>query len=130
MGGFASDRLGIGRCTGGPLMLRSPKLQKWQVTPSGPKMGVPKLHPPNWAPQGSIAHGPKMGGARSTPQVSPWGQLPLVGFWAPEGEWGLGIGNGGSPAVCILGGMEKPTVCIFGRASPKRRGLHCVHPLA
>ena len=28
MGGFASDRLGIGRCKGGPQMLRSPKLQK------------------------------------------------------------------------------------------------------
>ena len=31
IGGFAGDRLGIGRCDGGPggpLMLRSPKLQK------------------------------------------------------------------------------------------------------
>jgi len=42
IGGFAVDRLGIGRCEGGPgvpLMLMSPKLQKRASYPQGPKMG-------------------------------------------------------------------------------------------
>jgi len=57
------------------------------------------------------------------------GQLPIVWFWSPEVELGSGIGMGGCPAVCILGGgYEMPTVCIFGRASPKTRGSHCVRP--
>ena len=46
---FAGDRLGIGRFEvgpGGPLMLRSPKLQKRTSDPEGPKMGVPKIPPP------------------------------------------------------------------------------------
>ena len=134
VGGFASDRLGIRRCMGGPrgrLMLRGRKLKKGQVTSDGPKMGGSKIAPPKIGPlRGHLPMGPKWGVQKAPPKWAPLGQLPIVGFWAPEGEWGWGIGKGGSTAVCILGGMEKPTVCIFGRASPKRRGLHCVHPLA
>ena len=52
MGGFAVDRLGIGRCEGGPgvpLMLRIPKLQKRASDPEELKMGVPKIPPsPNF----------------------------------------------------------------------------------
>jgi len=66
------DRLGIGRCEvgpGGPLMLGSPKLQKRASDAKGPKMGVPKIAPPNFLDLGSVAHGPKMGGAIAPPQV-------------------------------------------------------------
>jgi len=74
--------------------------------------------------------GPKRWGCKKHPPCGPLrGQLPIVWFWTPEGEWGCGIWKGGCPAVCILGGgYERPTVCIFERASPKRRGLHCVRP--
>jgi len=49
--------------------------------------------------------GPKWGGVKSTPPCGTLrGQLPIVSFWAPEGEWGCGKGKGGCPAVCILGG--------------------------
>jgi len=49
--------------------------------------------------------GPKLGGAKSTHPCGPLGgQLPIVWFWAREGEWGCGIGREGCPAVCILGG--------------------------
>jgi hypothetical protein len=48
--------------------------------------------------------GRKWGCKQAPPSGPLWGQLPIVGFWAPEGGWGLGIGKGGSPAVCILGG--------------------------
>jgi len=58
-----------------------------------------------------------------------WGQLPIVGFWAPEGQWGWGIGKGGPSAVCILGGgMERPPVCMFGRASPQKEGCTAYIP--
>jgi len=49
IGGFAGDRLGIGRCEccpGGPLLLISTKLQKIASDPEGPKMGVPIIAPP------------------------------------------------------------------------------------
>jgi len=49
IGGFAGDRLGIGRCEcgpGGPLMLRSPKQQKRESEPGGSNGGFPKLDPP------------------------------------------------------------------------------------
>ena len=38
--------------------------------------------------------------------------------------------EGAPPYVFWAGGMERPTVCIFGRAAPKRRGSHCVRPQA
>jgi len=61
--------------------------------------------------------GPKWGVQKAPPCGPLWGQLPILWFWAPEGEWGCGIGKGGCPAVCILGGgTERPTVCIFGRS--------------
>jgi len=106
MGGFASDRLGIGRCKGGPQMLRSPKLQKRASDPEWAQNGgFPKLPPPIFLDLGSLAHGPKFVGAKSTLPSGPlMGHLPINGFWAPEGEWVLGIGKGGCPAVCILGG--------------------------
>ena len=96
----------------------------------GPKMGVPKIAPHFFFYLGSLAHGPKIRGGKSTPPCGPLrGQLRIVWFWVPEGEWGCGIGKAVCPAVCILGGgYERPTVCIFGRTSPKRRGSHCVRP--
>jgi len=110
-------------------MLRSPKLQKRASDPERPKMGGSQnCTPPNFFV--FFCHlpmGPKWGVQKAPPCGSFRGQLPIVGFWAPEGNWGCGIGKGGCPAVCILrGGYGKPTVCIFGRASPKRRGSHCV----
>ena len=82
---------GIGWCRGGPLMLRSPKLKKWASDPEWAQNGGFKnCTPQNWAPQGSLAHGPKMGVQKSTPNGPLWGQLPIVGFWAPEGGWGWG----------------------------------------
>jgi len=94
-------------------------------------MGIPKLHPPpNFWFWGHLPMGPKSGVEKAPPPCVPLrGQLPMVWFWAPEIELVCGIGKGGCPAVCILGGgYERPTVCIFGRASPKRRGSHCVRP--
>ena len=42
---------------------------------------------------------------------------------------GLGIGKGGPHAVCILGGgMERPTVCMFGRASHQKEGCTACIP--
>ena len=41
----------------------------------------------------------------------------------------VGYGREGAPPYVFgAGGMEMPTLCIFGRASPKRRGSHCVRP--
>jgi len=68
--------LGIVRCEGGPggpLMLRSTKLQKRASGPEGAKMGVPKFAPPNSLDLGSLAHGTKIGGAKSNPHVCPLG---------------------------------------------------------
>ena len=68
-------------------------------------MGLPKLHPQFFWIWGHLPMGPKWGCAKSTPPCVPIsGQLPIVWFWAPEGEWGCGIGKGGCPAICILGG--------------------------
>jgi len=109
-------------------MLRGLKLKNGQVTPDGPKICTPQ----NWAPRGSLAHGPKMGVQVAPPPSGPmWGQLPIVGFWAPEGQWGWGIGKGGTPAVCILGGGygKAHRMYVWEGLSPKR-GLHCVHPPA
>jgi len=64
------DRLGMGRYEGGPggpLMLRSPKLQKGQVTPRGPKWGFPKLQHPIFMDLGSLDHVPKMRGCKKKP---------------------------------------------------------------
>ena len=78
------DRLGIGRCEvgqGGPLMLRSPKLQIRASDHLGPKMGVLKIAPPNffliWC---HLPMGSKLGGAKSSapPCVHLRGQLPIV----------------------------------------------------
>jgi len=87
-------------------MLRSPKLQKRASDPEGPKMGVPKIAPsPIFLNLVSLAHAPKMGFAKSTPPCVPLrGQLPIVRFWAADGEWGCGLGKGGCPAESILGG--------------------------
>ena len=82
---------------GGPLMLRSPKLQKRASDPDGPKMGVTKIAPLKffWI-WGHLPMGPKWGEAKSTPPCGTLrGQLPIVWFWAPEGEWGCAIGKGG-----------------------------------
>ena len=49
VGGFASDRLGIGRCMGGP--------------------------PPNWALRGHLPKVPKWGVQKATPQVGPLGSV-------------------------------------------------------
>ena len=73
-GGFAGDRLGIGRCEGGPgvpLMLRSQKLPKRASDPEGPKMGFPKIAPQFFLYLWLLANGPKMGGAKSTPHICP-----------------------------------------------------------
>ena len=78
------------------------------MTPDGPKMGVPKLHPQNWAPQGSLAHGPKMGVAGSTPRWAHVGSVAhLFGFGlervSGDGEWverlPLGWGWGMAPLL-------------------------------
>jgi len=71
IGVFACDRLGIGRCEvvpGVPLMLRSPKLQKRASDPEGFKMGCSQncTLPPIFLDSGSLAHGPKIGGAKKT----------------------------------------------------------------
>jgi len=51
---------------------------------------------------GLLAHGAKMKGVKSTSPCGPLrGQLPIVWFWAPEGEWGSGIGKGVCLAVLI-----------------------------
>ena len=73
IGGFAGDRLGIGRCEVGPgvpLMLRSPKLQKRGCDPEGPKMGGSQNCTPHiFLDLGSLAHGPKMGGFKNHPPI-------------------------------------------------------------
>jgi len=77
IGGFAGDRLGIGRCeggTGGPLMLRSPKLQRRASDPEGPKMGVPKIAPPNFFRFGVTCLWVQNGGVQKhQPHVCPLG---------------------------------------------------------
>jgi len=77
IGGFASDRLCIGWCEGGPggpMMLRSPKLQKRAIDPEGPKMGVSKIAPShNFFYLVSLAHGPNMRGCKRHPLVGPLG---------------------------------------------------------
>jgi len=79
MGGFSGDRLGIRRCVGGPggpLMLRSRKLQKRASDPEGPKMGgFPKLHPPFFG-FGVTCLWAQNGGAKSTPMWAPLGCCP------------------------------------------------------
>ena len=70
-----SDRLGIRRCMGGPLMLRGLKLKNGQVTPDGPKMGGSKLHPQNWAIRGHLPMGPKWGVQIAPPK---WAHLGSV----------------------------------------------------
>ena len=67
IGGFAGDRLGIGRCEvgpGGPLMLRSPKLQKRASDSKGPKMGIPKIAPPNFFGFGVTCPWAQIGGVQ------------------------------------------------------------------
>jgi len=103
--------------------------KKGQVTPRGPKWGFPNF-PPIFLDFGSLAHGPKIRVCKKHSLSVPLrGQLPIVSFWVPEGEWACGIGKGGCPHYVFWeGGMERPIVCIIGRASSKRRGSHCVRP--
>ena len=139
MRGFASDWLGIRRCMGGPggpQMLRGRKLKKWSSDPGWAQNGgfqncTPKIGPL----RGHLPMGPKWGCKKHPPCGPLRGQLPIVGFWAPEDEWDWGIGKGGSPAVCILGGgygkahrmyfweglspKEGCTACIPGRAAKR-----------
>jgi len=80
--GFAGDKLGIGRCVGGPggpLILRSLKLKKRASDPVVPKMGFPKIAPRNffwiwvtcpWAQNGGCQKNSPCGPLR--------GQLPIV----------------------------------------------------
>ena len=133
MRGFASDRLGIRRCMGGPLMLRGLKLKNGQVTPDGPKMVGSKLHPQIGPILGSLAHGPKMGVQVAPPPSGPmWGQLPIVGFWAPEGEWGWEIGKCGSPPTYFEWGNGKAHRMNFweGLSQKKRVALRFAPSLA
>jgi len=70
------DRLGIGRCEGGPgvpLMLRSPKLQKRASDPERPKKGGSRNCHLHFLDLGSLAHGPKMGVQKAHPRVGPLG---------------------------------------------------------
>jgi len=107
-------------------MLGSPKLQKKASDHAEPKMrGSQNCTPSTFLDLGSLAYGPKMVAAKSThvPCGPLRGQLPLVWFWAPEGEWGCGIGKGGCPDVCILGGGCKgPPYVFLGGPLPKEEG--------
>jgi len=79
MGGFASDRLGIGRCMGGPggpLMLRSPKLQKWASDPEWAQNGGSQnCTPPIFLDLGSLADTQPM--ARESYTSSTLGREPI-----------------------------------------------------
>jgi len=102
--------------------------KKGQVTPRGPKWVFPKIEPPQISLDlVSLAHGPKMGGAKSTPPCVPLRvQLPIFWFWAPEGEWGYGIGKGGCPVACILGegyGKAHRMYFLEGLSQKKRVAL-------
>jgi len=80
---------------------------------------------------GSLAYAPKMLGAKSThPPCGPLRcQLPIVWFWAPEGEWGCGIGKGGCTAVCISGGCCKGPPYVFLEGPlPKEEGRNACAP--
>ena len=59
-------------------------------------MGGFKIAPRHiWALLRSLAHGPKMGVQLAPPNGPMWGQLPIVEFWAREGEWPTGkVGDG------------------------------------
>ena len=86
-------------------MLRSPNLQKRASDPEGPKVGVPKIALPHFFGFGVNCKWAQNGGCKKHPKCVPLrGQLPIVWFWVPEGEWACGIGMEGCPAVCILGG--------------------------
>jgi len=98
-------------------MLRSPKLKKGQVTSRGPKWGVPKIAPPIFLDLGSLAQGPKMGGAKSNPQcVNLRGQLPTVkaylgvdqNYTCSLASWCRGDDGGRNPPLC--GGSDPPCV--------------------
>jgi len=52
-------------------MLRSTKPKKRASDPVVPNMGFPKIAPTGFLDLGSLAHGPKMGGAKSTPMWAP-----------------------------------------------------------
>jgi len=113
-----------------PLMLRSPKLKKWASDPEWAQNGGSKLASPKIGPSGVTCPWAQNGGAKKPRPSGPlWGQLPIVGFWAPEGEWGLGIGKGGSTAVCILGGgRERPPYVFLGGPLPKEEGCTACIP--
>jgi len=75
--------LGIGRFEvgpGGPLMLRSPKLQKTTSDTAGPKMGVLKIATPNFfCIWGHLPMGPKWWVHKAPPTCVPlMGLLPIV----------------------------------------------------
>ena len=76
------EKFGICRCEGGPggpLMLRSPKLQKRASDPEGPKMAFPKIAPHQffWI-WGHLPMDPKWGVQNHPPCVPLRGQLPIV----------------------------------------------------
>jgi len=76
--------------------------------------------------------GPKWRVQKAPPMRALRGQLPLVWFWAPEVELGCGIGKGGCPTVCILGGSMKGSPYVFlGGPLPKEEGrTACAHSVA
>ena len=64
----------MGWCGGGPESVRVRKVKNGQVTPDGPKMGVPKLQPQKLGPSGvTCPWAQNGGGAICTPQVGPFG---------------------------------------------------------
>jgi len=74
--------LGIGRCEvgpGGPLMLRSTKLEKRASDPEGHKMRVPKIKPPNFFGFGVTCPSAQKGVQKAQPSCVPLrGQLHIV----------------------------------------------------
>jgi len=75
--------------------------------------------------------GPKRGFAKSTHPSGPLrGQLPIVWFSAPEGEWGCGIWKGGCPAVCVFwaAAMRGPPYVFLGGPLPKEEGCTACAP--
>jgi len=131
VGGFASDRLAIGRCMGGPggpQMLRGRKLKKWANDPEWAQNGGSKIAPPKLGPSGVTYPWTQNGGCKKHPPSGPlWGQLPIVGFWAPEGEWGWEIGKCGSPPTYFEWGNGKAHRMNFWEGlSPKEGCTACI----
>jgi len=119
--GFASDRLGIRRCMGGPQMLRGLKLKNGQVTTDGPKMGGSKLHPHKIGPLWGHLPMAQIGGCKiASPNGPMWGQLPIVGFGSLSVS-GVGIGKGGPPPYIFWRVWKGPPYVFLGGHLPKKR---------